>query len=295
MARSNHAFTLIELSMVLLVASILAGVVVPDYVRSLWIEAAKKTALEMAQIAEAGRAYFIEKRGWPDSMATLGADGFMDSAWDARNPFGSLYAIAIEGADLHVTTSVAAGMAAVVASSLPMAVATGQDVDMTVTPPGGSSSAPTGTIIPWPSAVIPDGWLICDGRGVARGEQAALFAVIGTVYGIGDGVSTFNLPDLRGRTVIGLDDMGRGAANVITDVRARGLGGRLGEEKHQLTTAEMPSHSHAYGQAYAGGAYDGHSSPLYNSTRSASTSAAGADQPHNNIQPSMAMYWIIKA
>ena len=295
MVRGKRAFTLIELSMVLLVASILAGVVVPDYVRSLRIEAAKKTELEMSQIAEAGRAYFIEKRGWPDGIATLKADGFMDSAWEARNPFGFSYVVVIAGADLHVTTSVPAGMAAVVVASLPMAVITGLNVDMTVTPPGGSSSAPTGTIMPWPSAVIPDGWLICDGRAVARGEQAALLAVIGTVYGVGDGVNTFNLPDLRGRTVVGMDDMGRGAANVITDTRARWLGGRLGEEKHQLTTGEMPSHSHAYGQAYAGGAYDGHSSPLYNSTRSASTSAAGGDQPHNNIQPSMTMYWIIKA
>ena len=294
MARGESAFTLFELALVLLVMSILAGAVVPDFVRSLRIEAAKKTALEMAQIAEAGRAYFIEKRGWPDGIAALGTGGFMDSAWEARNPFGTAYAIAVRGVDLHVTTSVPAGMAVVVASSLPMAVVTGLDVDMTVTPSGGSASTVAGTIIPWPSAAIPDGWFICDGRQVSRGAQAALFAVIGTVYGAGNGTSTFNLPDLRGRTVVGMDDMGAGAANVITDTRARSLGGRLGEEKHQLTAAEMPSHSHAYGQAFAGGAYDGHSSPLYNATRSASTSAAGGDQAHNNIQPSMAMYWIIK-
>ncbi len=295
MRRGKRAFTLIELSLVLLVASVLAGAVIPDFVRSLRIEAAKKTALEMAQIAEAGRAFFIEERGWPDSIATLGAGGFLDSAWDARNAFGPAYAVAVHGMDLRVTTSVPDGLAAVVASLLPMAVVTGPDVQMTVTPPGGQVAAPCGTIIPWPSAAIPDGWFICDGRQVSRADQAALFAVIGTVYGAGNGVSTFHLPDLRGRAVIGMDNMGSGAANVITDARARTLGGRLGEEKHQLTIAEMPSHSHTYGRAYAGGAYDGHSSPLYNATQGAATSAAGGDQPHNNIQPSMALYWIIKA
>ena len=271
MRRGKRAFTLIELSLVLLVASVLAGAVIPDFVRSLRIEAAKKTALEMAQIAEAGRAFFIEERGWPDSIATLGAGGFLDSAWDARNAFGPAYAVAVHGMDLRVTTSVPDGLAAVVASLLPMAVVTGPDVQMTVTPPGGQVAAPCGTIIPWPSAAIPDGWFICDGRQVSRADQAALFAVIG------------------------MDNMGSGAANVITDARARTLGGRLGEEKHQLTIAEMPSHSHTYGRAYAGGAYDGHSSPLYNATQGAATSAAGGDQPHNNIQPSMALYWIIKA
>ena len=295
MFNGKRAFTLIELSLALLVISILMGVVVPDFVRSLRIEAAKKTALEMSQVAEAARAYYIEKRGWPDGIAALGAGGFLDSAWDARNPFGPSYTVAVKEADLHVITSVPAGMAVVVAASLPMAVVAGLDVDMTLTPPGANGTEATGMIIPWPSAVIPKGWFICDGRQVTRADNAALFAVIGTVYGAGDGVSTFELPDLRGRTVIGMDDMGAGAAHVIPDTRASWLGGRLGEEKHQLSVAEMPPHSHAYGQAYAGGAYDGHSSPLYNAMRSASTSVEGGDQPHNNIQPSMAMYWIIKA
>jgi microcystin-dependent protein len=67
---------------------------------------------------------------------------------------------------------------------------------------------PIGVLKPWAGASgnpIPIGWLLCDGRAVNRAQYQQLFATIGTTYGVGDGSTTFNLPDLRGRTPFGQD------------------------------------------------------------------------------------------
>ena len=80
------------------------------------------------------------------------------------------------------------------------------------------------------------GWLLCDGREVSRTTYAALFAKVGTAHGVGDGSATFNLPDHRGRTVVG-----SGAGPGLT---ARNLGARGGEESHVLSVGELPSHNH---------------------------------------------------
>jgi microcystin-dependent protein len=74
----------------------------------------------------------------------------------------------------------------------------------------GAISAPAGTVNPFAGSSAPSGWLLCDGRstGISRTTYAGLFAVIGTTYGTGDGSTTFNLPDLRGRVIAGVDNMG---------------------------------------------------------------------------------------
>jgi microcystin-dependent protein len=154
--------------------------------------------------------------------------------------------------------------------------------------------------MPWPSTVIPDGWLVCDGSAVSRIDRARLFAVIATTYGAGDGATTFNLPDLRGRAVVGLDNMGGTVANVITGAWARNMGGRFGEENHQLTTGEMPAHAHSLGTTlWPNGSGNGELEGSYGNAHainhaavSASTGGSGA---HNTVQPSMALCWIIRA
>lgn len=75
---------------------------------------------------------------------------------------------------------------------------------------------PAGAVCSFAGSSAPDGWLVCDGAAVSRTTYAALFEQIGTVFGAGDGVATFNLPDLRGEFVRGLDS-GRGvdAARVL--------------------------------------------------------------------------------
>lgn len=62
---------------------------------------------------------------------------------------------------------------------------------------------PPGAVIPYAGSSAPDGWLLCDGRTVSRTTYAALFAVIGTTYGAGDGNTTFALPNLQGRVAAG--------------------------------------------------------------------------------------------
>ena len=77
------------------------------------------------------------------------------------------------------------------------------------------------------------GWLLCDGRPVSRSTYLTLFNKIGTAYGIGDGSTTFNLPDAQGRVMIGT---GQGAGLTL-----RALGAKGGVEKHPLVTTEMPN------------------------------------------------------
>jgi len=80
------------------------------------------------------------------------------------------------------------------------------------------------------------GWLVCDGAAVSRTTYAALFTAIGTAHGAGDGRTTFNVPDLRGRAPIG---SGNGAG-----LSRRNRGEILGAETHLLATGELPAHAH---------------------------------------------------
>jgi len=91
---------------------------------------------------------------------------------------------------------------------------------------------------------IPDGWLACAGQSLPISQYDTLYAVVGTTYG-GDGASTFNLPDLRGRVAIG-QGQGPSFPNYV-------LGQAGGEEQHTLVEAEMPTHSHALTSSTATG------------------------------------------
>jgi microcystin-dependent protein len=87
---------------------------------------------------------------------------------------------------------------------------------------------PAGCVMPFAGATPPDGWLLCYGQAVSRTSYSDLFAAIGTTYGAGDGSTTFNLPDLRGRVAAGKDDMGGSAANRITNAVSGIIGTTLG-------------------------------------------------------------------
>ena len=108
-------------------------------------------------------------------------------------------------------------------------------------------AAPTGSVMAFAGSSAPTGWLIADGSAVSRTTFAALFAVVGTAYGAGDGSTTFNLPDLRARSVAGFDSgnaTGRLTANTAQGVSASALGNTGGEQAHSQTAAEMATHSH---------------------------------------------------
>ena len=165
----------------------------------------------------------------------------------------------------------------------------------------------TGTILPTVATSAPTGWLLCDGSAVSRTTYANLFTIVGTAFGTGDGSTTFNLPDLRGRSIIGV-----GTGSGLT-ARTRGQTG--GTETHTLAEAEMPLHGHPVREsvivsgssdattATTGGfplkttgivtqaAYTGTPS----NTAGQQIGGTGGSTAHNNMQPFMALSYIIRA
>lgn len=98
-----------------------------------------------------------------------------------------------------------------------------------------------GSMVAFGGITAPAGWLLCFGQAVSRTTYALLFAIIGTAYGVGDGTTTFNLPDRRGRVSIGKDNMGGSAANRITSAVC-GLDGTIlgATGGGQLAQADVP-------------------------------------------------------
>lgn len=190
---------------------------------------------------------------------------------------------------------------------------------MSISNTGGTSAITvSGAVIPYAGSSAPSGWLLCDGSAVSRTTYATLFDVIGTTYGSGDGSTTFNVPDLRGRAIAGKDDMGGSAANRITSggsgITGTTLGAAGGTQTHTLITGEIPAHNHgvtdpghthnyATGAAFGAGSLPVYS-PQYNvvinsyTTGSATTGVSiqntGGGGAHQNTQPTIILNYLIK-
>lgn len=178
----------------------------------------------------------------------------------------------------------------------PNAVDTTKMADGAVTAPktSGLSTVPPGAIFPYVSVTPPSGYFLCNGGAINRTTFSALFAVIGTTYGAGDGSTTFNLPDLRGRVPVGVDN----ATGRVTSNNT--LGATSGEEKHTLTVGELAQHNHYATNTSAGGP-----APFVRSVSGAGVSSSvsnlsdtsgdtGSNTPHNNMQPYQVVWFIIK-
>jgi microcystin-dependent protein len=152
---------------------------------------------------------------------------------------------------------------------------------------GSAFTVPPGVIWEYAGTVAPPGWILLPpGATASRTEHAALFDLIGVIYGAGNGSTTFGLPGRAGRVAVGLD---------TTQTDFNTLGKTDGAKTHTLTVEEMPAHSHTistasadlnssvYVQRRQGGSYS-----------SRPTSSAGGDQSHNNLQPYVVLNFIIK-
>lgn len=185
---------------------------------------------------------------------------------------------------------------------------------------GQLATIPIGAIIDFAGSAPPSAWLLCYGQAVSRTTYASLFAVIGTTYGIGDGSTTFNLPDCRGRVSAGKDDMGGTSADrLTTPVDGDTLGGAGGSEGVAITTAQMPSHSHG-GTTQSAGSHTHNvnaflagsggfqtGAPIQSGTLGAgiqtgaagdhahTINAEGGGEAHPNVQPTIIFNKIIKA
>lgn len=176
-----------------------------------------------------------------------------------------------------------------------------------------NDSVPIGAIQSYAGASAPSGWLICDGSAVSRTTYSELFEAIGTRYGSGDGSTTFNVPDLRGKVMIGVSG-------------SHALASSGGEETHKLVLSETPSHTHNVTASFTMRGTDYNDSAmlwgntgttvakttgtgnkadtvhqvngaqqLWQLTLNRDTTSKGSDGSHNNMQPYLTVNAIIKA
>ena len=150
-----------------------------------------------------------------------------------------------------------------------------------------NANAPAGVISMYAGSTAPSGWLICDGRAVSRTTYSRLFSAIGTTYGAGNGSTTFNLPNFKGRVPVGLD---------TSQTEFNSLGKTGGEKKHTLTINEMPEHNHGLPGRLVntdGSGIVRELSGQDNANNNSSSYNTGGGQAHNNLQPYITVNYII--
>jgi microcystin-dependent protein len=181
---------------------------------------------------------------------------------------------------------------------------------------------PTGTILAFGGSSAPSGFVLATGQAISRTTFANLFAVFGTTYGSGDGSTTFNVPDLRGRFIAGFDSAnssGRLTKSTTQGVSASTLGNTGGEQAHTMASGELvahshpvtitdPGHGHTTNTAASSNAIGGttifststsptssqNNVPANTTGISATTSNTGGGSAFNVVAPSIVLNFIIK-
>jgi len=168
----------------------------------------------------------------------------------------------------------------------------------------GLAGVNTGLIIPWGSVSVPSGFLECNGAAVSRTTYAALFAIISTTYGVGDGTTTFNLPDLTDRTIVNKSNTKSlaqtGGANTV--VGTGNISGNLAN--YTLATTEIAAHTHSSwrvsGGSISGGTCAGGVSAMQSSltggggAHTHSLTATFSGSATSVLQPYIVLIYIIK-
>jgi len=174
----------------------------------------------------------------------------------------------------------------------------------------GIEGIPTATIVPWSSASVPTGFLECNGAAVSRSTYSALFAIVGTTYGAGDGSSTFNLPNLSDNVAMGKSGTkavaSTGGANTVSST-----GNIAGSTANaSLSTAQLASHSHGISVQAPSGVPNGTLLPytfVVGYAANAVTNSVGSGTGHSHnmsanfsgdatsvIQPYLTVMYVIK-
>lgn len=168
---------------------------------------------------------------------------------------------------------------------------------------------PTATILPWSDSSIPSGFLECNGAAVSRSTYSALFAIVGTTYGAGDGATTFNVPDLQDNVPVGKSGTkalgSTGGANQVA--KTGNIGGTSANAT--LSTPQLASHSHPGGgnatpNTKGQGQFNENLQPGFSSSNTGGAGSGGAHD-HNLsatfsgdstsvIQPYLTLIYIIK-
>ena len=170
----------------------------------------------------------------------------------------------------------------------------------------GIEGIPTATIVPWSTASVPTGFLECNGQTVSRSTYSALFAVVGTTYGAGDGSSTFLVPNLSDKAAVGKSPgkalASTGGANTVSSTG--NVGGSTANAT--LSTAQLASHSHSGGSNNASIAM---AAEVGRAVTSSNTGNAGSGSGHSHnmsatfsgsavnaaiVQPYLTLIYIIK-
>lgn len=162
-------------------------------------------------------------------------------------------------------------------------------------------SFPVGGMVGFGGSIAPQGWLICDGQAISRTKYKKLFDVIGTAYGEGDGSTTFNLPNSKGRVLVGLD---------TSQEEFNAIGKTGGEKAHQLTSDELPRITGKFAPVVPGN-YGNFVDGIVTLGQKVGTAwqpqananadvygyniSFGNNQPHNNMPPYFVANYIIKA
>lgn len=163
----------------------------------------------------------------------------------------------------------------------------------------------TGSMLMWPTATAPTGFLLCNGALVSRATYAALFAIVGTIFGAGDGSTTFTLPDYRNKTVLGAGDLYTAAATGGSKDAV------VVSHTHTATTDTVGNHVHnvqgtRVGVAYNAGGSEGTLAGTAYGTINANTEAAGSHShslttastgvsgTNANLPPYLGIFFIIK-
>lgn len=136
----HRGFSLLEMTIVLIIMTILASAAIPVFTRSFLDKAGEKVSLDISAIEEAARAYFIANGTWPASINTLQTGNFLPSGWAAVNPFGNPYVVSINGAVFSVSTQVINGSQIAITNRLPVSSYVGNVVSSSIPPPGASTN-----------------------------------------------------------------------------------------------------------------------------------------------------------